>query len=102
MPEAEPLKKIRNHLALHAPEFYGIMNDPSFKKHFSEMYDHKLKTAPKGFPKDHEFIELLRYKSFVFSRTFTDKEITGDKFVENTVDAFEQLYKVNAFLLEAL
>ena len=102
MPQAEPLRAIRNYMAENAPEFKTIINDDDFKKVFPEMYDHQLKTAPKGFAKDHEFIELLRYKSFVFSHTIDNKNITSDDFLEQLVNAFKQLQKVNSFLSEAL
>lgn len=102
MPQAEPLKAIRNYMAEHTPEFLDIIEDESFKKIFPEMYDHKLKTAPKGFPKDHEFINILRYKSFVFSSSIDNQEIIGDAFINHAVRAFEQLHKANAFLCEAI
>jgi len=102
MPQAEPLRAIRNYMADNAPEFKNIINDKDFKKVFPEMYDHQLKTAPKGFPKDHEFIELLRYKSFIFSNSIDNKNITGADFVKKAVNSFKQLNKVNNFLTEAL
>jgi uncharacterized protein (TIGR02453 family) len=102
MPAAEPLKAIRNYIARFPHEFLEIINQPEFKSIFSEMYDHRLKTAPKGFAKDHEFIHLLRYKSFVFSSHVSDQELVNGKFIEKAVEAFRQLQKVNAYLNEAL
>lgn len=102
MPQAEPLRDIRNYLAEHALEFKEIMNDNTFKIIYKEMYDHQLKTAPKGFPKDHEFIDLLKYKSFVFSKRIENSEITGKSYISDTVQSFKQLYKANSFLYEAL
>lgn len=102
MPQAEPLRNIRNYLAEHAPEFKEIISDAAFKKEFEEMYDHQLKTAPKGFPKDHKFIKLLKYKSFVFSKRIENSKITGDSYISDTVQSFRQLHKINAFLYEAL
>jgi len=102
MPQAAPLKAIRLYLAEHAPDFKAIINAPDFKKTFPEMYDHQLKTAPKGFPKDHEFIDLLRYKSFAFTNNMGNKIITGDSFIEHTVQSFRELQKANDFLYEAL
>lgn len=102
MPSAEPLKAIRLHIEKHPDEFLGILNDPDFKKYFPELMDHKLKTAPKGFSKDHEHIELLRYKSYAFSHRIDNEPLTGDNFIEHTVNAFQKLYKMNAFLKEAL
>lgn len=102
MPPAESLRSIRNYMAENAPEFKSIINDSAFKKVFPEMYDHRLKTSPKGFPKDHEYIELLRYKSIIFSMPIADKTVSGKDFIESAVYAFSQLQKVNAFLTEAL
>ena len=66
------------------------------------MYDHQLKTAPKGFPKDHEYIDLLKYKSYVFSNKLDNSDLSADGFIEHAVKAFKQLYKVNAFLGKAV
>lgn len=102
MPQAESLKAIRTFLAEHANEFLDVINDKHFKNVLPEMYDHKLKTAPKGFPKDHEYIDLLRYKSFVFSNTLNNNAVAGDNFIETMVSAFQELKKVNIFLAEAI
>ena len=102
MPQAEPLRAIRNYLTEHTPEFLQIKDDGDFKKIFPEMYDHQLKTAPKGFPKDHEFISILKYKSFVFSSSIDNKIVTGDSLIEHSVEAFNELQKINSFLYKAL
>lgn len=102
MPPAEPLKAIRNYIAENGADFIEIINSPGFKETFTEMYDDKLKTAPKGFPKDHEFVDLLKYKSFVFSKTIDKKELLGNNFMENVVEVFRTLHPVNAWLNEAL
>lgn len=102
MPAAEPLRAVREHMARNAETFLDITNQPGFKTVYPDMYDHRLKTAPKGFPKDHEYIQLLRYKSFVFSTALSDNDIATGKFIEKAVAAFKQLYPVNAFLNEGL
>lgn len=98
MPAAEPLKAIRTHISENPHEFLEITENKSFKKLFPEMYNHQLKIAPKGFPKDHEFIHLLRYKSFIFSTNFENKIITSDSFIEHTVETFRQLHNFNSYL----
>lgn len=98
MPPAEPLKAIRTYISEYPHEFLEIIEDKEFKKLLPEMYDDQLKTAPKGFPKDHEFIRLLRYKSYVFSTNLKKEIITGENFIEHIVEVFSQLHKVNAFL----
>lgn len=51
----------------------------------------KLKTAPKGFPKDHREIELLRYKSFVVGKGLTDEEVVGKGFLDKVVQGLEAI-----------
>jgi uncharacterized protein (TIGR02453 family) len=102
MPPAEPLKAIREYMAENGGEFLEIINNNNFKKIYPEMYDGKLKTAPKGFPKDHEYIDLLRYKSFVFSSKIDNSELSSDNLIEKIVGSFRQLYPVNRFLNDAL
>jgi uncharacterized protein (TIGR02453 family) len=39
-----------------------------------------LKNAPKGFPKDHPEIDLLRLQSYTIGKTFTDAEVLSSDF----------------------
>jgi uncharacterized protein (TIGR02453 family) len=102
MPPAEPLKTIRNYLASRGDEFLEMINDKEFRSIYPEMYDHQLKTAPKGFPKDHPHIDLLRYKSIVFSNKLDDKVITSENFIEFVVNSFRHLHPVNEVINHAL
>ncbi len=102
MPQPGELKAIRNYIAENGAEFMEIMNEPEFKKIYPEMYDHQLKTAPRGFPKDHEFISLLKYKSFVFAKRTDNIIIRENRIVEDMVQAYRQLHHANVFLHEAL
>ncbi|HSO86040.1 MAG TPA: DUF2461 domain-containing protein [Draconibacterium sp.] len=102
MPAAEPLKAIREYIAENGEEFLSIIGNKEFKKVYPEMMDDKLKTAPKGYSPDHEFIDLLRYKSFAFSSRFEKSDILADNYIEKLVQSFKTLHPVNRFLNEAL
>lgn len=102
MPANEPLKAIREYIAENGEEFLDIIQDKNFKKIYPELMDDKLKTAPKGFPKDHEFIDLLRYKSFVFSNQFNKSQVSANNYIELLVQSFKTLQPVNKFLNDAL
>ncbi|HKI88562.1 MAG TPA: DUF2461 domain-containing protein [Draconibacterium sp.] len=102
MPPADSLKAIRMQIDQHPHEFVQIISDDQFQSWFAEMFDHKLKTAPKGFPKDHKYIEWLKYKSYAFSTPLKDNVVTDEKFLGYTLDAFRQLYKINSFLNQAV
>jgi uncharacterized protein (TIGR02453 family) len=102
MPPADILKALRTHVANHPLEFLEIIQDKQFTEIYPELYDHKLKTAPKGFDKNFEFIELLKYQSYVFSRNLPDHLITGENFIPELVRSFQILYPLNDFLNKVL
>jgi uncharacterized protein (TIGR02453 family) len=64
MPESKYLKAIRIKIFENPQEYKDIIENPGFTKYFKEIYGDKLKTAPRGFSKDFENIELLRNKSY--------------------------------------
>ncbi|MBW8334249.1 MAG: DUF2461 domain-containing protein [Prolixibacteraceae bacterium] len=101
-PPADALKAIRTEIFDHPEDFKQIISKDSFRKVYSEMYDDKLKTAPKGFPKDFPDIDLLKYKSFAFGSTIDDSVVTSDAFVEKIVSSMKELYPVNRFLNTAI
>ncbi|MFZ0281508.1 MAG: DUF2461 family protein, partial [Bacteroidales bacterium] len=80
--------------------FLKIINKKEFKDIFGEIEGEKLKTAPKGFPKDHPNIELLKMKSFLVTRTISDTEIVSGKCLELIVRASEVMKPLNDFLNE--
>jgi len=87
-PEAPDLKRIREEIAVDAKPLRKIINSAGFKKHFGRLEGEQLKTAPKGFPKDHPDIDLLRYKSFTVRKHFTDEEVTNPGFSEEVLKYF--------------
>lgn len=102
MPDNNTLKSIRKYIAENGDEFFSMISSPDFNAIFPEMFDDKLKTAPKGFPHDHEYIELLKYKSFAFTHRLDDSEVLGNNFIEGILQYYRQLHQVNVFLNKAV
>ncbi len=102
MPEPAILKTVRKFIAENGAEFLEIINEPEFKAVYPELYNHQLKTAPRGFAKNHEFIDLLKYKSYVFVKYSDNKIIKENSFIDDIVQAYRQLYNANVFLREAI
>ncbi|MCJ7819866.1 MAG: DUF2461 domain-containing protein, partial [Bacteroidales bacterium] len=80
-------------------EFVKIINNKEFHKHFSEIEGERLKTAPKGFPKDHRYVDLLKLKSFLVLRSFTDTQITSEGCSDEIIKAFRVMKPFNDFLV---
>ncbi|KAF8428370.1 hypothetical protein EV426DRAFT_587613 [Tirmania nivea] len=57
-----------------------------------------LKTAPKGFPKDHPEIALLRLRSFTVGRHLTDDEVSNSGFLNKAVDLLSGIEPLITYL----
>ncbi|MDO9613540.1 MAG: DUF2461 domain-containing protein [Bacteroidota bacterium] len=101
-PPPDALKAIRTEIFDHPEDFKQLVYNESFRKVYPELYDDKLKTAPKGFPKDFPDVDLLKYKSFAFGSAIDDSIVTSDAFVEKILCTMKELYPVNRFLNTAL
>ncbi len=102
MPPGPWIKAIRQEIDYNAADFKKILKSASFKKYFGEMEGEQLKTAPRGYPKDHPEIELLRYKSFLAVHQLTEKQVLADDFVKHSIKVFKALQPFDQFLNDAL
>jgi uncharacterized protein (TIGR02453 family) len=103
MPDAEKLAKIRQEIDYNADVLLKIMKAATFKKYFKGLDDFdRLKTAPKGFAKDHPQLELLKNKSFVVSHAFTDADVAAPNFARTVAAACRAMKPFNQFLQEAV
>ena len=96
------LAKVRQEIDYNGARLDKILKDPKFKKYFSKFWDEdKLKTMPKGYPKDHPHIEWLKLKSFIVIHTLTDQQILDKKLIKNLADMMRAAKPLNDFLREA-
>jgi uncharacterized protein (TIGR02453 family) len=104
-PESEDLKKIRTEISFFHDDLKSILNDKKFISAFKELdFDEKntLKTAPKGFEKDHVALELLKHKSYTATKKLTNQEVLNDDFVEKATQSLFLLKPMNDFFNRAL
>jgi len=90
-PEKDDLLRIRKEIEADGKSLYDIINAPRFKKHFGELKGEGLKTAPKGFDKEHPYVDLLRKKQFYAMKPFTDKEVTAPDFINQVVETLQAI-----------
>lgn len=101
-PNKEDLLRIREEIARDAIELRAILNEPSFVTRFGDMSGEQLKTAPKGFDKEHPDVDLLRYKQFIFGRNFSDKEVLHADFLEVANNTFKAMRPFFDFMSDVL
>ncbi len=87
-PESSDLKIIREELSHDAKPLREILEDAEFKSIWGEMQGEKVKSAPKGYSKDHPNIDLLRFKGFTFVKNFSDDLALSEDFLFEVVKAF--------------
>jgi uncharacterized protein (TIGR02453 family) len=96
------LNAIRQEIAYNEEEFRGILKEKGFKKFFSGLdKEDMLKTAPKGYPKDHPAMDLLKLKSFTVSCKVKDSLLLGPESEAHITEVFKAMYPLNGFLKRA-
>lgn len=102
MPEPALLNAIRQEIDYNPDNFFKVLKSASFKKYFKGLDEEdKLKSAPKGFDKDHPHIEILKNKHFIVSHPLSDKQV-NDKSAETLIlSGFKAMYPFLEFLREA-
>lgn len=95
------ITQIRQEIDYNTKEFKKIINGASFKKYFGEIEGEKLKTAPKGFPKDHPELELLKHKSYLAVHNLSDKDVTSPDFLKHSTTVFKAMKPFDDFLNRA-
>lgn len=100
-PQTPWINNIRQEIDYNTKEFKKIISAAAFKKNFGEIKGDKLKTVPKGFPKDHPELSLLQYKSFLLVHDVDDKLVTSDGFMKHLIDVYKSMKPFNDFLNRA-
>lgn len=91
-PEPSDLLRIRKEFEMDDQEIRKILNQADFKKAFNGFnQEYQVKTAPKGFSKDHPAIDLIKNKSFFVVHKFKDEEVFASDFLNKLIYHYELL-----------
>jgi uncharacterized protein (TIGR02453 family) len=101
MPEAHPLKSMRQEIDYNWEEFKGLLAEKNFQKIYGDLYkgsDMSLSTMPKGYDKENPAAVYLRLKSFFAETGATDEELIKATLHKKTVAAFSALQPLLNFI----
>lgn len=101
-PEPKDLARIRQEIAADDKEFRKIISAKSFKTMFGDLHGEQVKSAPRGFKKDHPSIDLLKYKQFLMMRSFTDKEVQDAGFAKEVSKTFKAMRPMFNYMSDIL
>jgi uncharacterized protein (TIGR02453 family) len=90
-PNKEDLFRIRKELELDARPFRKIIESQSLRGVWGDIEGDAVKTAPKGFDKEHPEIELIRRKQFIFTRSFQDTEVTAPDYLDTVHESYRAI-----------
>jgi uncharacterized protein (TIGR02453 family) len=96
------LNEIRYEIFDNVDEFRKIIDNKAFKKYFSGLNGDKGKIVPKGFPKDFDQIELIKYKSYEIIHVLNDNIFLSDKLESYILDVIKAALPFNQFINRAI
>jgi len=88
-PDSKTLKSVRAGIDYNGSVLKEIITQENFVNTFGELYQGgRLKTAPAGYSREHEHVELLRLKSFAVTKNLTRKEVASPEFADELVEMY--------------
>lgn len=103
MPPSRETKAIRAAIMDDATALRSIVGKAEFTAAFGkELPGERVKTAPRGVPKDHEDIDLLRLKSYEVYQSISDNNVLSSDFARFAVKQFAIMHDYNAWLNRAI
>ncbi len=102
MPMPDKLAAIRQEIDYNPQPLLKILKATAFTKYFKGLdEDDKLKNAPKGYEKDHKYVEILKHKHFIVSYKLSDKDLDNPKTASNIIAAYKAMHPFLEYLRKA-
>ena len=101
-PNKEDLLRIRKEIEVDGQEFKSVINHNKIKDVWGEIKGQEVKTSPKGFNVDHQHIDLIKKKQFIFIKKLKDEEILDENFHKKLVSYFLSIRPFFDYMSEVL
>jgi uncharacterized protein (TIGR02453 family) len=103
MPPKEQLKLIRQEIVYQPEAYLKIINHPLILKNYERGgKEDMLKKGPADFPKDTPMLEEIKYKHYVYSRNYSDKDLLEKGFPARVVKDYRGLNPLVNYLNHAM
>ncbi len=101
-PEKEDLLRIRKEIELDGEKFSKIVQNKKIVSSWGNLKGDELKTAPKGFDKNHDHIEFLRLKQFIYSKQIPDEMVFSSGLELEILNSFKAIRPFFDYMSEVL
>ena len=103
MPPKEQLKLIRQEILYNPDSFLKLTSTTTMNAEYERGgKEDMLKKGPVGFPKDFIHMEELKYKHYIWSRSYSDAAIQHTGFASSVAEDYKGLYPVVNYLNHAM
>lgn len=101
-PEKDDLLRIRKEIELDGERFSKIVQNKKMVNAWGELKGEALKTAPKGFDKEHPFVEFLRFKQFIYTKSIPDEMVFSSQLEPEILNSFQAIRPFFDYMSEVL
>ena len=102
-PNAEDLLRIRKEFEMDDSEIRDILANKKFNSVWGNTFvGDEVKTAPKGFNKEHTAIDLIKKKQYIFTKKYSDSEVLKADFIEQVNQDFKTVRPFFDYMSEVL
>jgi len=96
-PQPPQLQAVREHIAENVRQLRAIVESPAFRRAIT-LEGEKLSRVPRGFPKDHEAAEYLKFRHFIAGAEFPAALAASPKFYTTLTATFRAVLPLARFL----
>ena len=101
-PPQPQLHAVREHIAGNSRRLRTLVESPAFRRDVGTLEGERLQRVPRGFSKDHEAAEYLKFRQFLAGREFEPAFATSPKFYAGLLAIFRRVAPLMRFLNEPL
>lgn len=101
-PQPAQLVAIREHIAANLRQLRAIIESPGFRRRVGALDGEKLARVPRGFPRDHEAAEYLKFRQFIAGAELPAALAARPKFYRTMLDIFREVLPLARFLNQPL
>jgi uncharacterized protein (TIGR02453 family) len=101
-PQSAQLHLVRQHIASNPQRLRSIVESAGFKRAVGALEGERLTRVPRGFPRDHEAADWLRFRQFLAGREMPSRVATSARFYATILETFRVVVPLIRFLNEPL
>src|SRR5690606_1119727 len=101
-PAPADLLRMRKEFEMDDQEIRNIINDKKFKSVWGDFVGDEVKSAPKGFDKEHKAIDLIKKKQYIFIKKYTDEQVLSPDFLTDVDASFKAIRPYFDYMSEVL